>query len=340
MQKIIMNNELKEKKSKVIVIVGPTASGKSDLAISLAKKFNGEIISADSKAVYQGFLIGTAVACWDTPNKKRRGKHVVSILVEKKKYYLNPLICDGIFHWLVEFVRPQKRFNVALYQVLALAVIKDIVKRKKIPIIVGGTGLYIDSLTRGLVFSGQEPDWNFRKKLERKKLDILVHKLLQLDPDANKIVDITNKRRVIRALELIIKHKKSLDSLRQKKDLSYKFIKIGLKILPQELNRRIKLRISKQIKLGLVNEAKKIKRLKLLDKIVDFGIGYKDILAYLEGQKTLQEAKDSIYQDTRQFAKRQLTWFKRDKEIIWCRNQRIITKKVKNFYGTAAEDKI
>ncbi|MEK9134866.1 MAG: tRNA (adenosine(37)-N6)-dimethylallyltransferase MiaA [Patescibacteria group bacterium] len=276
-----------ENLKRLIVVLGPTGSGKSNLAVKLAKKFNGEVISADSRQIYKGMDIGT-------------GK------ITKKEM-------EGIPHHLIDVVSPKRRFTVTQYRNLALRAINKIFKKNKIPVLCGGTGFYIQSVVDGIVIPEVKPDWKLRKKLEKKSVKEL-HKLLKkLDPERAKSIDKFNPRRVIRAIEIIMKTGKPIPELK-KNPLPYSVLIIGLKLTKNELEKRIKQRVEKMIKLGLEKEAKKF---------------LAPIIGYQEW--SLPNPKDLIIQHTIQYAKRQMTWFKKDKRIIWLKTQKEAEKLTKKF---------
>ncbi len=293
------------KLSKIIIVVGPTASGKTDLALYLAKKFNGEIICADSRTVYKYLNIGTA--------KPYIGK----------KYYRknNIYIIDDIPHYFINIAEPSHRITVAHFKKTAHRIINDIVARHKIPIIVGGTGLYVDALVQGYEIPRVAPDRKLRLKLEKQLKRYgesrLYQGLLELDPDVKKFIDPKNHRRVIRALEVIIKTGEKFSELRKKNNSKYKSLILGINLPREELYNRVNKRVEKMIKLGLINEVKKIAKKYSWSHSAMSGIGYRQFKDYLKGKEALDQAINSLKRDTRHYAKRQITWFKRNKDIIW-----------------------
>ena len=274
--------------SKLIVIVGPTASGKSELAVKLAKRFNGEVVSADSRQVYRGMDIGT-------------GK------ITKKEM-------RGIPHYLIDVTSPKRRFTVTQYRKLAVLAINKIFKKNKIPILCGGTGFYIQAVIDGIAIPQVKPDWQLRKKLDKKSLKELYQQLLKLDPRRAGSIDKNNPRRLIRALEIVLKTKKTIRAL-EKNPLPYPVLMIGVKLSKNELQKRIQKRVNKIIKQGLEKEAKKFPL---------------PIIGYQEW--SLPNPKDLIIRHTLQYAKRQMTWFKKDKRIKWVKNYQQAEKLVKNFF--------
>jgi len=311
---------------KIIVIVGPTASGKTALSLSLAKKFNGEIVNADSRQVYRGMNIGTAKPLGGL----RATDYGLRTTARVADYGLG--VVDGIPHHLFDIVSPDEEFTLAHYKKAAVAAIKDILKRKKLPIVVGGTGLYIWALVDNLDIPEVAPDLVLRAKLEKMPLAELVEKLKKADPETAGRVDLKNPRRVIRALEVAL----SAGAFKPKKSLPlFDVLQIGLNPSREELNRRISQRVEEQIKDGLVEEVKKLVAPSpssipacrqagspraggdIWDLPAMSGIGYRQLRSYLEGRETLAGAIEAIKRDTRHYAKRQMTWFRRDKRIKW-----------------------
>lgn len=289
---------------KIIVILGPTASGKSDLAIKLAKKFNGEIISADSRQVYRGMDIGT-------------GK------VSKKEM-------EGIPHYLLNVASPKRRFTVAQYRKLALKVIEKILKKKKIPIFCGGTGFYIQAVIDGILIPEVPPDWRLRKKLEKKSTRELYQILKKIDPKRAKKIEKENPRRLLRAIE--IAKKIGRVPILKKKPLSYPVLMIGIKKEKKELNSLIRKRFFQWLKRGFLKEVFKLKKMGLSwQRIEDFGLHYRRAAQYLKKEISEQEFIEKSLIELQNYAKRQMTWFKKDKKIIWIKNYKTAEKLIKEF---------
>lgn len=286
-------------KPSVLFIVGPTASGKSALAVALAKKLGGEILSADSMLVYKGMDIGTA-----KPTKKERG---------------------GIPHHGLDLIPPTKSFSVFAYRKFALKTIKDIVRRGKIPIVAGGTGFYVRALLEGLSpLPGTHAA--IRVKLEREALEkglpALHKRLLKLDPRRAKAIGPYNQRRIIRALEIYLASGKKPSELAPKtpglRGLGYKPFVIGLHRDREALYKKINQRVDTMFRNGLVREVTRLAR-KKPSKTALQGVGYKETLDWISDKsaRPLAEVKSKIKQTTRHFAKRQWTWFKRESGICW-----------------------
>lgn len=274
------------KKPIVYVILGQTATGKSDLAVRLAlqrgsgqaKKIGGEVISADSRQVYKGLDIGT-------------GK------ISKQEM-------RGVPHHLLDIVSPKKKFSVAEYKKLADKKIADILARGNMPIICGGTGFYIDAVTKGIVLPQVPPNLALRKKLEKKSTAELFTMLRKLDSKRAKNIDKNNRVRVIRAIEVA----RALGRVPKMKTLQpkYKFIKIGLFMPPDKLAKTVELRVKKMFKAGLLREIAKLKRAGVSEKrLQELGFEY------------YEPTPEKVITETLKYAKRQMTWFKRDKEIKW-----------------------
>jgi tRNA dimethylallyltransferase len=290
---------------KLIVILGPTASGKTDLSIKIAKKHNGEIVSADSRQVYKGLDVGS-------------GK------ITKKEM-------EGIPHYLLDVANPKRKFTVTQYQKLAISAIKKIQKKNKLPILVGGTGFYIQSVVDGIVIPEVKPDWKLREKLEKLSNQELFKKLKKLDPERAKNIDKNNPRRLIRALEIILITKKPVPGL-QKRFSQFSVLEIGILKSSEELKKPINKRLKKRLrKNALINEVKKLHKSLSWKRLEEFGLEYRFVAQYLQNKITHQEMIDKIQIESEHYAKRQMTWFKRDKRIHWIKNNKEAVRLVDNF---------
>lgn len=283
--------------NKVIVIVGPTASGKTSLSIEIAKRFNGEIISADSMQIYKYMDIATA-----KPTAEEM---------------------QGIKHHLIDFLSPCEKFSVAKYKELCYGCIDDIIERNKLPIIVGGTGLYIDTVVNNTVFlEGDSSDIRntLEKNCEENGIESLYEKLKKIDPQSAEKLHLSDKKRIIRALEVYYSTGKTISEqnrLSHTEKSKYDFIIIGLNANDREiLYNRINSRVDLMIESGLIEEAQNFYNSDFSLTAVQ-AIGYKELKPYLDGFCTLEEAKEKLKMETRRYAKRQLTWFRRNKDINW-----------------------
>lgn len=278
-------------KNKVIVIAGPTASGKTALAIETAKALNGEIISADSMQVYKNMPIATAA-----PTKEERAQAV---------------------HHLTEFLDPSEPFSVAKWCELAKEKINDILKRGKVPVVAGGTGLFIDSLVDNICFEDVETDSELRNSLMQRDADELYRELERVDLQAAREIHKNNKKRVVRALELFYsgtsKTEQNINSKKEKSPYEFLYFVIEYENR-QTLYDRINLRVDKMIENGLEAEARNA--LKNASSTSAQAIGHKELKAYFEGSVTLDEAVSKLKQETRRYAKRQITWFKRRSNAV------------------------
>jgi tRNA dimethylallyltransferase len=293
---------------KLIVILGPTASGKTELAIKLAKKFNGEIVNADSRQVYKGMDIGTA-----KPTKKEM---------------------KGIPHHLLDIALPKRKFTVAQYRKLALKAIEKIQKRRKIPFLVGGTWFYIRAVVDGLVIPEVPPDWKLRKELEKKSPKDLYKILKKLDPKRAKTIEKKNKRRLIRAIEICKKIGK-VPPLKFN-PLPYPVLMIGIKRKKKELMGKIRKRFFEWLKRGLILEVIKLRKMGVsFKRIEEFGMHYREIARYLQGKISEKEMIENSIKEIQNYAKNQIRWFKKDKRIVWIKNQKegegVIKKFLKKF---------
>lgn len=278
-----------QQKPKIIVVLGPTASGKSDLAVDLAKKYNGEVISADSRQVYRGLDLGS-------------GK------ITKKEM-------RGVPHHLLDVVAAREEFSVADFQKKADKAISDILKRGKLPIVAGGTGFYIQSIVEGFVLPEVPPNKKLRARLEKMPLDKLQGELKKIDKKRHNEIDLQNPVRVIRAIEIAKKLGKTPKVKNQSK---YNCLQIGLTMPASQLADRIALRLEKRLRAGMLDEAKNLHKKRLSWKRMEaLGLEYRFMAQYLQGKISREEMCVQIRLKSQQFAKRQMTWFKRDKNIYW-----------------------
>lgn len=280
-----------EMNNRVIAVVGATASGKTSYAIELAKKINGEIISADSRLVYKGMDIGTA-------------KPTIDEMQE-------------IPHYMIDVVEPEYNYSVGLYVKEAKKHITDIISRGKVPIVVGGTGLYFRVLLENYDLPDVKPDYELRKELSSYSYEELLEMLTKLDEKAANSVEKNDKKKLIRYIEIIRLAGKPLDLVRGVKEKEFNVEWVGLNFPREILYDRINKRVDLMIEQGLIDETKKLlQKHGRISNITDT-IGYREVLSYLDGELSLDEAKDKLKQNTRNYAKRQLTWFRKNEQINW-----------------------
>ena len=286
-------------KQPLIILTGPTASGKTALSVELAKRIGGEIISADSMQVYRYMDVGSA-----------------KVTIEEM---------DGVPHYLIDVLDPQDSFNVVTFQEMAKEAMKKIYANGHIPIVAGGTGFYIQALLYDIDFTDNDGDMEYRHHLEElakeQGAEVLHSMLKEVDPPSAEAIHANNVKRVIRALEFYKKTGQRISDHNEEerqKESPYNFAYYVLNMDRATLYDRIDLRVDKMIEAGLEEEVKQLKAMGCTRDMVSMqGLGYKEILDYLNGELSLEEAVYILKRDTRHFAKRQLTWFKREKDVTW-----------------------
>lgn len=286
---------------KIIAVVGPTASGKTNLGIELAKKFNGEIINADSRQVYCGMNIATAKEMAED---------------ERGGYFV-----QGIPHHLIDIVNPDEEFTLAHYKKIAFETIDEILSRGKLPIVVGGTGLYVRAIVDNPDIPAVAPNLELRAELEKKSISELAELLIKLDPKTAEKIDMKNPRRMIRAIEVASVTGGSFLAQQTKSAPRYDALQIGLDVPREKLYEHINARVDEQMRRGMLEETKKLAEKYSWDLPSMSGIGYKQLGYFLRGEISLSEAIEMIKHDTRQYAKRQMTWFKNDNRIDWVKSE-------------------
>lgn len=285
-------------RQKVIVICGPTASGKTSLSIELAKKINGEIVSCDSMQIYKEMNIGTAKPTVDE--------------------------MQGIPHYMLDFVSPSSRYSVADFKKEATIQIENILSKGKVPIIVGGTGLYVDALVKNITYPEIEIDLDYRneleKRIEKDGLKALYEKAKEIDENAMQSISENDKKRIMRVLEIYHQTGKTKTQLEIESRMTpppYDYIVFAIDMEREKLYERINKRVDIMIDQGLIEEVEKlVKKYKEFPTAMQ-GLGYKEVVEYLNKETTKEEMIEELKMETRRYAKRQLTWFRKNKEIKW-----------------------
>jgi tRNA dimethylallyltransferase len=291
---------------RIVCIVGPTSSGKTALSLEIAKQFDGEIVNADARQVYRGFVIGTG-----QPTKEEQ---------------------QGIPHHLFGFLEPEQIYTVTEWKTSALACIKDIVVRGKLPILVGGTGLYFQALVDNYEPPAVPPQPELRADMEKRTLEQLVRQLEKLDPDAVTWVDLKNRRRVERALEVVTATGKSFKAQRAQGEKLVDAFILGRQRSPEELRERINAAIDQMLARGWREEVEALHASGVVwDAPAMTSIGYRDLGELIREDVTFDEALDHIRIATWQYAKRQLTWFKRDERIRWLESNASAVKNIQTW---------
>jgi len=325
---------------KLIVVLGPTASGKTSLAYKLCKDFDGFIISADSRQVYRYMDLGTGKV--DTLEEladlhKSREKQLEKNHNDVLNYIIN---IKGINNYLIDIIEPTGNYNVALYQKDVFKIMRQIKNNANfgIPFLVGGTGLYIKAVVENLHFPGNKPDKKLRsqiaKQIKNKGLDFVWQRLIRLDPECEKIVQRKNPRRVIRALEYNLATGQKFSQARKKGPKLFNVLKIGIRQPRKEIYKKIDLRVDQRIKLGMIQEIQTLmdKHYVSYKKLQSFGLEYRVISQFLNNEfKSQKEMAQHLKWDIHSFARRQLTWFKKDKDINWIQDYSSAKKLIDHF---------
>jgi tRNA dimethylallyltransferase len=280
---------------RILCIVGPTSSGKTALSLALAKKFDGEIVNADARQLYRGFDIGTG-----KPSFEER---------------------TGVPHYLFD-EDPAQQISVSEWKEKALACIREIVSRGRLPILVGGTGLYVQALVDNFSIPEVAPQVELRDELSSLSLEALVKRLEEVDPDALEIVDLKNPRRVIRALEVALTTGRSFVDARQKGESLVDALQLGIERSREDLYARSEAAVDEMLARGWIDEVRRLLAQGFIKETPAMSaIGYRELVDVIEGRSTLTEVVPGIKQATRNYIKRQVTWFKRDERIVWVSDQ-------------------
>ncbi|EKE19750.1 MAG: tRNA delta(2)-isopentenylpyrophosphate transferase (IPP transferase) [uncultured bacterium] len=315
-----MNNV---KPLKIIIIYGPTASGKSDVAIRLAKKFDGEIISADSRQIFKGLDIGAGKVEKDEPG-------FISRFFHKSKE--NEFFSEGIRHHLIDVAEPMEDYNVSHFKKDAERIIEEISNRGKIPIICGGTNFWIDSIVHDSQIPEVAPNPQLRKELEEKTTEELFAQLEKMDSQRAENIDAKNKVRLVRAIEITTKLGSVPELEFTTLNPNYDFLQIGIKTEREKINAKIKKRLDQRFEDGMIIEVEELHENEVSFEWMErIGLEYRWISRYLQKKVEFEEMKEKLYFDIIHFAKRQMTWLKRNKEIIWLQDYSQIKKEVKKF---------
>jgi tRNA dimethylallyltransferase len=319
-----MTYTLTPKPYPLLVLVGPTSSGKSELAILLAKKFNGEIISADSRQIYKGLNLGTG---------KVKGKWLVSLLSGRSRVTQkrNVYVYKKIAHHLIDFVSPKKQYSVSLFQEAAQKEISDIIQRGKLPILCGGTAHWVDAVVYDQKIPDVKPNLKLRASLEKKSVAELYKQLKKLDPVRAKSIDPKNPRRLIRALEISISTGHPVPPLTTDNS-QLTTLWLGLNPSQKTLYKKIDLRLKQRLKQGMVKEVSRLHNQGLSWKRLEsFGLEYKYIALFLQKKLTRKEMFTQLSFAIKHYSKRQMTWWKRNKDINWITKLGAALKLVEKF---------
>jgi tRNA dimethylallyltransferase len=308
---VLSENSLRGR--RLCALVGPNASGKSDLAIAMAEKFQGEIISADSRQVYRGMNLGSG----KVPGRLL-SEEGINMEVFGRSFFSAPLLSGGVRHWLIDIVDPADPFTAAEFQQLAYGHIENIIERGRTPFLAGGTGLYIRAVLDGLNFPRVPPHEELRRELENYSTEELQRQLLLKDPEAGKAVDMKNRRRLIRALEIMHYSNEPLAILKTTVPVPFQSFTLGITMPREALHDRIKQRLARRLEKGMVDEVRQLMREGVSgDRLVSFGLEYRYIYYHLAGELTREAMEEELFRAICRFAKRQFTWFRKYGNVHW-----------------------
>ena len=334
-------------KPKVIIIMGPTACGKSEVAIKLAKKFGGEIISADSRQIYRGLDIGSGKVKKDAFEDKiqdTRNNNQTNFNIQKTKSKIQntkktkAFYSEGVRHHLIDVAKPGEDFNVSHFKKLAQEKIEEIIDRQKVPIICGGTAFWIDTLTKDSSIPEVAPDEKLRARLAKKSVKQLFSQLKKIDPVRAKSIDSQNKVRLIRAIEIckvlgkVPKINTTCNIKHETKNTKYNFLEIGIEVPREILNEKIKKRLDERFKEGMTVEVEKLHKKGVSWKWMErIGLEYRWISLFLRQKISETEMHEKLYFGSIHYAKRQMTWLQRNPNILWRGDYKKIEKEVQKF---------
>lgn len=318
----------------VIAIVGPNASGKSEWAIQLSREFSGEVICADSRQVYLGMDLGTGKVRGKV--REDAGKRIV---VRGRGFSVFPLCVEGIDHWLLDLVDPRENFTVAEYQALAHQVIADVLSRDRLPFLVGGSGLYIRAVTEGLKIPSVPPDETLRRQMEISGTSEAIRMLLEADPQAGDCVDLSNPRRVIRALEIVRSTGKPIAQIRETSPPFFQTLHLGLSRERKDLVGRIRLRLHERLEMGLVEEVRGLLKLGISpERIEAFGLEYRYVGRFLKGTLSYEEMTEQLFHAICRYARKQMTWFRKYGAVCWCKSLEEARERIRQFLEEKGSD--
>lgn len=359
-----MKNQLSQKKEKLVVILGPTATGKTKLAVSLAVKYGGEIVSADSRQVFRGMDLGTgkdlADYIIDLSNKTDRELQniinyyqldnsdktagLVKMPLKKDHKALkgaSAVATRGhqksfqVPYHLIDIIEPMTPFNVAKYQKLAYKAIDEIISKNRLPFLVGGTGLYLDAVVENFIFGpvvAKADLEKVRQRLDRLTLAQLLGRLKKVDPDTYAVIDKKNRRRVQRAVEIYEAGGQKKSAVSNRGQRPYQTLIIGLKFPLEEIYKKIDSRLDNRLREGMVSEIKRLRQRGVSWKrLEEFGLEYRYVSRYVRGLIDYETMLDQLKTEIHHFAKRQLTWFRRNQDICWVDSLKTADKLIKDF---------
>ncbi len=356
MDNSIKNLEISQNLAKIVVILGPTSAGKSAMAIQLAQQFDGEIVSVDSRQIYRGMDVGTGKVIRDANIKHQTSnikQNPIRQLADKIQNQEDIFMSEGVPHYMIDIIDPQDTFSAAQFKEMAEEIIADILRRGKLPILCGGTGFWIKSIVDNITYPEVQPNWPLREELGKKSAEELFAQLQKLDPRRAKDIDAKNPVRLIRAIEICatlgtvpqpIRNHESDANLR----INYptrkfvdsdsfvnsnrSYLQIGVSVPKEVLHAKIKARLDARWSDGMLQETEKLHQQGLSwEKIQSFGLGYFWMPEYLQKKITLEELYEKVYLAEKDYAKRQITWFAKDKRIIWLETYTDIEKAVTSF---------
>lgn len=314
-----------KEQNKLISVVGPTASGKSALGVHIAKKFFGDIISIDSRQIYKYMNIATGKEPGKIDSKK-----CMFIKLDQKKKKICPYVSQKVNNWMINIADPKEDFfSVAQFQDMSYQIIFKLFSKKVLPVLVGGTGLYMDAICEGYLFP--KTSIRLRKELERFKTKELLSELKKNDPKTYEKIDHKNRRRILRALESYLVNKESHSEKRKKKP-NFDYLTIAIDWPREELYKRIDIRVDQWMKEGLIDEVSKLHIHGVsYKKLQNFGLEYRNVALYLQGKISRTEMINNMKFETHAFARRQLTWWRRNKNIIWLKPDKLINQKAEKL---------